>query len=110
MVCSGQRCSTASEMGRTPWMMNSPARWRLTRLVSSACHCWNAAFRVVTRSTCGVAAMTVLETVQEGFHLWAGDLGAVAGAEDQAADRDVLGWVEGDEPAVRRFLTLDVGG
>lgn len=43
-----QPCSTARVMGRTPWTRNSPARWRLVRLVSRACHCWKVALRVLT--------------------------------------------------------------
>src|SRR6185312_11361493 len=35
---------------------------------------------------------------------------AVAGVDDQAAHGDVLGRVEGDEPAVGLLLALDVGG
>jgi hypothetical protein len=46
-----QPCSTASVIGRTPWTRNSPARCRFVQLVSSACHCWNAALRVLIRRT-----------------------------------------------------------
>ena len=37
-VRTGQPLSTATEIGRTPWTRNSPARCRLVRLVSNACH------------------------------------------------------------------------
>ena len=49
-------------------------------------------------------------SVQERRHLRAGELGAVAGVDDQAGNRDVLGRVEGDQPAVGLVLALDVGG
>ena len=42
--------------------------------------------------------------VEEGLDLRPRDLGAVAGVEHEAADRDVLGRVEGDQPAVGLFL------
>ena len=43
----------AMVIGRTPCTRNRLVRCRLVRLVSSACHCWNAALRVLTRSTFG---------------------------------------------------------
>src|SRR5690348_1985976 len=51
-----------------------------------------------------------LDPVEEGLDLGAGERGAVAGVDDQAAHGDVLGRVEGDEPAVGLLLALDVGG
>jgi len=69
--------------------------------------------RLQLTATCtGVAnrqAGLGLIAVQESLHLGAGELGAVAGVDHQAGDRDVLGWVEGDEPAVGLLLALDVG-
>src|SRR4029077_11392139 len=53
---------------------------------------------------------TRLDPVEEGLDLGAGERGAVAGVDDQAAYGDVLGRVEGDEPAVGRVLALDCGG
>src|SRR5580692_9265333 len=47
---------------------------------------------------------------EEVLDLRGGVLGTVARVEDQAANRDVLGGVEGDEPAVGLSLVLDVCG
>ena len=45
----GHPLRNASVIGRTPWTMNSPLRWRFDRFSSSAAHCWNRALRLVTR-------------------------------------------------------------
>jgi hypothetical protein len=37
-------------------------------------------------------------------------LSAVTGVDDQAGDGDVRRWLEGDEPAVRLPLAVDVDG
>lgn len=44
-----QPCCAVRVIGRTSCTRNSPARSRLMRLVSSDCHRWNAALRVVTQ-------------------------------------------------------------
>src|SRR5580693_272409 len=51
-----------------------------------------------------------LVVAEEVLHLGGRVLRAVARVQDQAGDRDVLTGVEGDQPAVRLALVLDVGG
>ena len=54
----------------------------------------------------GVARPRRRVVAQEVLHLGGRVLGAVARVEDQAADRDVLAGVEGDQPAVGLALVL----
>src|SRR5258706_1753469 len=89
-------------MGRTPWTMNSPLRWRFARLPSSACHCWNRALRLVTRSTRVTSTSRLrarLRALGGPAHVGAARVAPGVGQ----ADPD-------DEPVARAHGVLDEGG
>src|SRR5258708_37700114 len=89
-------------MGRTPWTMNSPLRWRFARLPSSACHSWNRALRLVTRST----------RVTSTSRLRARRRRALGGPAHVGAARVAPGVGQadpGDEPVARAHGVLDEG-